>query len=357
LKAWNRFLVVTALLVAALFVAWKSLAAFRPPPEVDVVELTREPIERTLVATGRVRPDLVIELGPLVAGQLVGDLPPEGSRLEAGAVAFRVDDRAARQALAAARAAVIGIREEAAQAGRELLRLRALAADGLVSSAALEDAEVTAARAAAQQIERERRFDELQVDLATYEAKVPFAAVVLRRLVDAGTNVDPSSKVLRLASTDSATIEVEVDELFYDSLRLGAAARLAPLGGGSVVAGRVIHIGDAVDRTSGAALVRVAPKSRPAGWITGRSIDVTIVVDQRDAALAVPREAVLDLDTAARVLVVDANGVVGSQSIVVLDWPAPTVILESGLEPGALVVREPRSTEVGAIVRPRRVSP
>ncbi len=356
MRAWNRFLVVTGLVVATLFVAWKSLAAFRPPPEVDVVELAREPIERTLVATGRVRPDLAIELGPLVTGQLLGDLPAEGSRLEAGAVAFRVDDRAARQALAAARAAVVGIREEAAQAERELVRLRALAGEGLVSAADLESAVVTAARAAAQQVERERRFDELQVDLATYEVRVPFAAVVLRRLVDAGANVDGSTKVLRLASTGPATIEVEIDELFYDALRLGAPARLTPLGGGTVVAGEVIHIGDAVDRTSGAAIVRVAPESLPPGWVAGRSIDVTVVVERRDAALAIPREAVLQLDTAPTVLVVDGNGVVGSRSVEVLDWPAPTVIVESGLEPGELVVLEPRATAEGTIVRPRLVA-
>lgn len=355
MKAWTRFLMMVGLVMAALFVAWKSLAAFRPPPEIEVIELALEPIERTLVATGRVRPDLVIELSPLVAGQLVGDLPAEGSRLEAGAVAFRVDDRAARQALAAARAAVVGIREEAAQAERELARLRALAADGLISSADLEGAVVTAARAAAQQVERERRFDELQIDLTTYEVRVPFASVVLRRLVDAGSNVDPSSNVLRLASSGPATIEVEIDELFYDALSLGAAARLAPLGGGSMVEGRVVHIGDAVDRTSGAAIVRVAPESLPPGWVAGRSIDVTVVVDRRDSALAVPREAILDLDRAPRVLVVDGNGVVSSRAVTVLDWPAPSVIVESGLEPGALVVTEPRATAEGAVVQPRPV--
>lgn len=355
MSAWVRFLAVSAAVAVLAVGGWKLAGVVRKPPEVDVVALRLAPLERVLVATGRVRPDLVVDLSPLVAGRLVGGLPVEGARVLADEVVFRLDDVEARQALASASAAVVGQREERAQAQREVARITELARSGLVAGADLEDAQLRAARAGAQLVGLERRYDELAAGRANYQVRAPFAAVVLERLVDEGSNVGPANAVLRLASIGTPTIEVEIDELFLDSVRLDAEVRLAPLGGGPVVAGRVVHIGDAVDRTTGATVVRVAPAAVPAGWIAGRSIDATIVVDSRDSALAIPREAVLSIDGDARVLMLDPEGVVVERAVEVLDWPAREVVVESGLLEGDRVLLDPTAVAVGTLVRPRLV--
>lgn len=355
MNAWVRFLAVLAAVAVLAVGGWKLAGVVRKPPEVDVVALRRAPLERVLVATGRVRPDLVVDLSPLVAGRLVGGLPVEGARVLAEDVVFRIDDVEARQALASASAAVVGQREERAQAQREVARITELARGGLVAGADLESAQLRAARAGAQLVGLERRYDELAAGRANYQVRAPFAAVVLKRLVDEGSNVGPANAVLRLASVGTPTIEVEIDELFLDSVRLDAEVRLAPLGGGPVVAGRVVYIGDAVDRTTGATVVRVAPADVPAGWIAGRSIDATIVVDRRELALAIPREAVLAIDGDARVLLLDQDGVVVERAVEVLDWPAREVVVESGLLEGDRVLLDPTAVAVGTLARPRLV--
>jgi multidrug efflux pump subunit AcrA (membrane-fusion protein) len=88
------------------------------------------------------------------------------------------------------------------------------------------------------------------------------------------------------------------------------------------------------------------------GLSPGRSVDVTIVVAQRQGAIVVPRSAVLDATAAPKVYVVDADDIVRVRPITVARWPSVNAIVESGLQAEDRVVLDPGATRPDARIRP-----
>jgi hypothetical protein len=86
-------------------------------------------------------------------------------------------------------------------------------------------------------------------------------------------------------------------------------------------------------------------------------VDVTIVVDQREGAIVVPRSAVVDATAAAKVYVVDTDNVVRARPVTLARWPSVNAIVETGLRPGDRVVLDPGSTRPGARIRPVAPTP
>ena len=106
-----------------------------------------------------------------------------------------------------------------------------------------------------------------------------------------------------------------------------------------------------VNSSTGGRTVRLAAEGAE-GLSPGRSVDVTIIVDLRRAAIVVPRSALLDATAAPKVYVVDADDLVRVRPVTVARWPSVNAIIESGLRAGDRVVLEPGSTSPGARVRP-----
>jgi multidrug efflux pump subunit AcrA (membrane-fusion protein) len=129
-------------------------------------------------------------------------------------------------------------------------------------------------------------------------------------------------------------------------------ARAALSGSDEIFAARITEVSPRVDPTTGGRLIKLAPVEA-ISIPPGRSVDVTIVVARREAAIAAPRQAIIDASTAPKVYVVDANGRVIVRSIEIADWPSLNAIIETGLASGDRIVLAPAETRPGAHVRIR----
>ncbi len=363
-------------LLALGLVAWLGLKAktfLERPPLVEVVEARRESVTRVLAVTGRIRPKLENRILPLVAGRLVELAKEEGENVRRGEVLARVDDRAARAALAQNRAEISREEERLAQGERDLARAESLASSGLIAAGSLEESRLAV-------VESRRRIEalgeagrELTVRLDDYVLRSPLEGTVLERPVDPGQTVGTTDVLYELASGSALEIEAEVDERYLPELTLGMAATAAPLAGRREPWNAEInYIGNSIDRLSGAVLVRLAFLDTPPELPSGLSLDLNLIVEEHEQAITLPREAVAGLGAEAWVLRIakltgsedDRQGAEAEQnseeqvaervSVRVIDWPAPRLVALAGVEEGDLLIPEPKQATAGQPVRLRR---
>jgi membrane fusion protein, multidrug efflux system len=247
-------------------------------------------------------------------------------------------------------------------AGQPLARV-----DDRVLSAQLEQARAQA-RLAREQYERQRRLwqDEqigsemayiqamYQAEMAEASAKVlaervsrtvvraPIAGLVEERFVQVGAMVAPGSPVVRIVDADTVKIAGGVPERFAADVARGAEARVTfDVLGGREFAGRASFVGAAVnprDRT----MPLEIEVANPGGVIKpGMVAEVRLTRRAYDAAITVPRDAVLRTEAGYVVMVVEEQDgrLYAAQRVVgVGPSAAGSVVIESGLEPGDRVV-------------------
>lgn len=341
------FLAAAALAVAAVVV----LVVLRRPAELAVLEVRLQTVEQALSVVGRARPTQLVQVSSPNPGQVVRLFRDDGDRVAEGdplAVMLATVETAQTEAdIARANAA----RAAAREAEINYRRTRTLNERGFAAAAALDaarasldtaEANVAAAAAAARaSAERAREFT----------IRAPMAGVVLVRPIDSGQVVAAGETLFELGSVTGIEIRAEVEEAYADALRPGQPARAALSGSTSIFPARVTEVSPRVDSSTGGRLVRLSSEAGR-GLSPGRSVDVTIIVLEREGAIVVPRSAVLNATTAPVVYVADPDNIVRVRQITIARWPSVNAIVEDGLRAGDRIVLEPGSTRPGARIRP-----
>lgn len=320
--------------------------------------MLQEDVARVLALTGRVRPQLRNSIAPVVRARLLKVTREEGDAVEVGQLLARLDARALEASISQVEADIERETDELSQRRRDLERAEALAASSLLPASKLEDATL-AVDLGKRRIERLRKqIDELETRLDDYVLRSPIDGWVLERPVDPGQTVAPGEVIYELATGDDALIEVDVDEQYLGELEVGQKATVA------LISGRrnhwqatIVYIGRRIDRLSGAAVIRLAFDGEAPDLPTGLSLDVNLLIEEHPAALTVPRTAVAGLGgTSTWVLTVEA-GETRRREVEVVDWPAPRLVLLTGLDVGDRVVLAPKQAVAGTPVRPLEVEP
>ncbi len=204
---------------------------------------------------------------------------------------------------------------------------------------------------------REAKVAELEADIARLEAEVVGAERELQSftlvapkdgLVIIGTDrqgqklsvndqTNPGLTVVELANPDKLIVKAEVPEFAATSIEVGQDATLViDAAGGTPIDGRVMEVGSIVRRQSqySQAMVRDVTVSLPEAVIPdlrpGMSVKLTISVDNRQHALAIPENALTYRDGKPGVRVRGD----GWTQIVLGETSAGMRIVEGGLEPG-----------------------
>jgi HlyD family secretion protein len=312
-------LVGVLLLVGALF-AWRSLRG----PELPGYVLRQQPLVQTVVATGRVISTSRVQVGSEITATVAERRYKEGDRVKPGdvLVVLRADDLAARvreasaalqELLASTRPEVQAAQRQAeaqlAQATRERERRAALLASALIAREALEqaqEAETVAREAVAQARSRaaaaapggtleqqlRERLAAAQATRARTELRAAVAGTVLTRNVEPGDLVQPGRVLLEIARDGATEIEVPVDEKNLGVLKLGQPARcVTDAFPGQPFDAVLSYIAPSVDVERGSINIRVRVASPPTYLLQDMTVSVNVETGRRDAALAVPNDA------------------------------------------------------------------
>lgn len=371
-----------ALAAAALAVLLLVVLALRAPAvPVETARADRGPLAEIVEGSGKVRVRERFVAAAPVSGELVRLEVHAGDAVKAGEVVARITSPSAapldprtRAELAARLTAALGAGEEAragreragvasAQAARALERARAMARDGALPPAALDDAE-----AQARAREEERRMAEAaarraEAEVAAVRAalgaggsrgvgavalRAPASGTVLRVHRESGGPVAAGAPLLEVG--DLSDLELAVDLPSADAVRVraGQAARVTGWGGGAPLAARVRRVEPgATTKVSplGVEEQRVDVVLAPAGpgWEAlgdGYAADVAVVVREFADALRVPASALFRL-AGDDALFVAEGGRARAAKVVLLGRAGGLAALASGVEPGTAVIVHP----------------
>ena len=378
---WHALSAVALALVLALlgYGFWREASW-------PVVVLQPQEMVQSVVATATVQTRHRANVGTQVAGTVVEGKVLEGERFRKGQVLLRLDDREARAAASAAELAVRQAelkwrewrdvqapvaREGDRQAQANLVQARAqferqqdLFRQGFVGQAALDEAlralrvaEAQARSASAQGqahteggIEQELARSALvqaQANLAAARARLSYTEVqaafdgqVIGRTVEPGDTVQPGKTLLVLAPDGVTELVAQIDERNLSLLKVGQPA----LASDDAYAGQkfqavISSIAPGVDPQRGAVQVKLQVDAPPAYLRQDMTISVEIEVARKADALALPVDAVHDIDAAHPwVWQLDAQGRAQHAPVRLGVRSGTRVEAVSGLAAGAQVV-------------------
>lgn len=358
-----------ASIVAAVLVACGQQDAGQPqggpppPAQVSVETVARQSVPVSFEYVGRLEASREVEIRPRVAGVIERRYFEEGAPVKAGTLLYRLD-AAGFAARARAAAAELANREAVlAEAKLELERNRTLAAQGFVSTRALDAAQTALAVAEAEARAAAANLADARVNLGYTEIRAPLSGVMGRALQVEGALVSPSGPAL--------TTLAQVAPI-YARFSIGEDERLAlerqradgTLEAGQQRVGLVLADGTrvAADGTldfsdykanpqTGAFDMRAEFGNADGALKPGQFVRVVVEGARLPGAISVPQPAVLDGPTGKFVYVATpaekGMTVALPRPVVVGAWvgggPAQGVgrwVIQQGLKPGDKVVVE-----------------
>ena len=317
------------------------------PVVVAVETVTLAPVTRILAVNGRIEALHSVDVRAQVGGTLADLSVVEGDSVQSGGIVARIDSTAQQAVLRQAMAGLDAALVAQAQAQATLERTRALGAN--VARTVLENAE-TAVQSAAQEAARMTALvDQAQIQLGNFTIRAPMTGTVLALNADPGQTIDPSTVLMTIADLGQLTVETDVDEAYATQLRADMPAVLQLTGETATREGRVSYVSQRVDAATGGLAVKLV-FDEPVTAPVGLTVTANIVIDRRDAALTVPRTAVVTGDGRPAVLVV-SDGIARLRPVTVIDWPAARLIVTEGLVPGDALILDATGIADGQSVR------
>ena len=341
-------------------------------PTVDVETIETRALEALVSASGKIQPQLSVDISASTVGRVVRLAVSEGDRVDAGDFLLQIDpealqamvDRseaglgAARSAQRQARVAVDTARVNLDIAQDNLQRQRDLWASQLTTRETLERAENDVAL-------RESEYRAREIEVATQEQRVrqeiaslesvrydltkvtivaPIDGIVTRRTIEEGETVvvgtmnNQGTVLMTIADLSVIEAEVEVDETDIPTVAVGQPATISIDALPDLTfAGRVTEIGNSPIQSSGTQgsqatnfKVMVTLNDEVPGIRPGFTCTADITTATRAAAVAVPIQAMT-----VREVTFDANGaIVRRSSRTGVRRAVGTRVAAAELEPG-----------------------
>jgi len=317
---------------AAAAAAWYALAPRAVSVQTTPV-VTSYPSQQFVVlnATGYVVAQRKAAIASKATGRLEWLGVAEGSRVRAGEVIARLDNRdvlaqadSAEASVRAARAALAQAEAEERDAAQQLARNVDLAARGFVSAATIDSATarhdrakagIASARAAIGAAEANARNARVAVDFTLIRA--PFDGVILSKSANVGDIITPfssaaDSKGAVVTMADMATLEVEADvsESSLSKVRVGQPAEiLLDALPDTRFRGRISRMVPTVDRAKATVMTKVQfdaldPRILPEMSAKVAFLSQEISPEQQKPLVAVASDAVVQRDGRTQIFVV-----------------------------------------------------
>lgn len=306
-------------------------------PTAVVVEIAAlAPVTRVLAVNGRIAAVHSVDVRSVVSGSLAALAVDEGDLVEAGQILARVDANAqtaiVRQGMAGLDAALVA-QQKATQAYE-----RAISLGGNVAPATLQTIARTVQSAAQEVARLTAVVDQATTVLEDHTTRAPIAGSVVSLDAEQGQIVSPTIPLLTLADLSNLVVEADVDEAYATHLATNLPAVLQLAGEVLGRDGHVSFVSNRVDVSTGGLAIEIAFEVPVAAPI-GLTVVTNIIVDQRDAALSIPRTALFTGADGTGVYLV-ADGFAQFQPLTVTDWPAARLLVTQGLALGDVVITD-----------------
>lgn len=293
-------------------------------------ETSGEYLVATLPALIAPPPGARIAVAATFPGTVLQTLAVEGDAVKKGQPLAVI---ASREILTLA-ADLAGARARFAAASANAKRQLALSAEGIVSGARAEEAEVAYQQARAELDEKSRMLAAVNADGAkgAYTLVAPLDGVVASAKLEAGAPVDGMVAAFVVDATDRYEVQAQIPERLIGTI----AAGMRVVVDGKIEA-TVTSVGKVLQpETRSAALKAAIVKPaivKGGGLVAGRTVSAAVYANAAAGAVSVPRAALTEIgdDT---VVFVRAEGGVSARKVSAGSASAARVVVLSGLEAG-----------------------
>jgi multidrug efflux system membrane fusion protein len=316
-----------------------------PAPEVTTAEVAVRELNDWADFTGRLEAVESVEIRARVGGYVESVHFPEGGRVAAGEVLYRIDPRpfkAEVDRLTAERERALA-ELKLAQSYRD--RAERLLAQKATSQEEFERNAADASVAAAQLASIDAALEKAELDLSFTRVTAPIAGRVSRAIVTAGNLVDASIVLTTVVSDEAVYAYFDVDEQTYlDHVREEGAAERSVVHVGLINeegyphSARLDFVDNQVDPQHGTIRARAVLDNRDGQFTPGLFARMKLVSPQRYSAALVDDRAI-GTDLGKRfVFVVDEQGVVQYRPVETGRLVEGLRIVENGLGDGDVVI-------------------
>jgi HlyD family secretion protein len=288
---------------------------------VEVTSVVRAPVSEQLTVVGNLIGAQTVEVVSKVSGRLQQVAVRIGDRVSRGQLLAQVEDSEIReqvkQAEASYQVSQATIRQREADlkfAETSLARSQNLFSRQLIPQQTLDDSEARQQAAMAQldlaraQFEQAKaRLEELRITLANTRILSPVDGFVGRRNVDSGTYVSPNVPVASVVDIKFVRMVANLVERDLRRVAAGAPAEVdVDAFPGEIFKGRVARVAPVLDPATRTATMEIEVPNGDYRLKPGMYARVRLTVDQRQNALVVPRNALVDVEGKRGVYIYDA---------------------------------------------------
>jgi RND family efflux transporter MFP subunit len=285
--------------------------AARPPMPVEFATVARGPVTEQILVVGSLIGESTVQVVPKVNGRVDSIAVKLGDPVRRGQLLAKVEDseiqEQVRQAEASFQVGQATIRQRDADlklAKTNLDRSRSLLERQLLPQQAYDDTQARYEAAVAQldlaraQFEQAKaRLDELRITLANTRIVSPVDGFVGKRFVDPGAFVGPNSPVVSVV--DISRVRMVTNLVERDVKRVFAGTKAAvevDAFPGETFTGRVSRVAPVFDPATRTAEMEIEVPNAGFRLKPGMYARVQLVVESRQDALTVPRNAVIDVE-------------------------------------------------------------
>lgn len=334
-----------------------------PPAQVAVETVQPVAVPVRFEFVGQTAGSKEAEVRARVQGVLERRTYQEGAPVKAGQVLFRIDPKPYAAQLQAAEADLARAEAQAAQASRNLERVKPLAGSKAISQRDYDEAVSAAETSAAAVKQAQARLTEARLNLGYTSVTAPVGGLASRAIKSEGSLVSPGegSLLTTVSQVDPLHVNFGVTEAEQRQLLKAIAEAKHPAAAASATVtltlsdgttyprkGKVAFIDPRVNVQTGSFDARAELPNPDGALRPGQFVRVAIESAPRAGVLVVPQRAVMDGPQGKFVYVAgkspEGHDVAQPRPVTVGDWVTldgrPQWIVEQGLAPGDTVIVE-----------------
>jgi membrane fusion protein, multidrug efflux system len=279
--------------ISSLMAMGKKFEKMGPPPESVATAVAEEQTwGGTISAVGTIASVKGVAISNEVPGLVSGIHFESGAQVRQGQVLVELDSKAERAQLAS-----IEARKELATTN--VGRTRALVADNAIAKSQLDTDESQLKMSSAD-------LDALRAQIARKTVRAPFTGRLGIRQINMGQYLNPGTTIAELEAIDTVFVDFSLPQQTLEAVSVGMPVRLTVEGlKGFAADGKIAAINPTVDATTRTLKLRASVPNKDEKLRPGMFAQVSVVLPEKGAVVAIPASAVVKASYGDSVFVVE----------------------------------------------------